>query len=165
MEAIKSCKSYAARPAGIGLYENGKHVFKVYYVDIYGRAEPERYEWDLCDRERTTVLEGLGKVGAEGVGFVVSFTHITKVFRFAPSAETVLHVRAYHTDDFSELDLEREEGYSEFACYAEAIIAADEYRFWAEADSVEEYLRRHSEWTDAPIRNHGKLASHFHGQG
>jgi len=29
MEAIKSCKSYAARPAGIGLYENGKHVFKV----------------------------------------------------------------------------------------------------------------------------------------
>ena len=161
MEPIKPCNTYAARPSGMGVYEHGRHVFKVYYVDIYGRAERERYEWDLCGRERVTVLEGLAKVGAEGIGFVISFPHITKLFRFAPSAETVLHVRAYHTEDFGELDLQREDAYLEFACYAEALIAADEYRFWADAASVEEYLKRRSEWADAPVADNAKFARHF----
>ncbi len=161
MEPIKPCNTYAARPAGVATYENGQHVFKVYYVDIYGRAEAERYEWDLCGRPRDWVLGKLAEAGIEGIGFVVSFRHITKVFRFAPSAETVMHVRGFWTEDFSEVDLEREEDYTEFACYAEAVIAADEYRFWAEAESVPAYLQRRSDWTDAPVADNAKLACYF----
>jgi len=164
MEPIKPCNSYAARPAGTATYQHGQHVFKVYYVDIYGRAEPERYEWDLCGRPREAVLDGLAEAGIEGIGFVVSFPHITKVFRFGPSAETVMHVKGYRTEDFSELDLQREDGYLEFACYAEALIAADEYHFWAQAQSVEEYLEQRSDWADAPVMDNSKLAAYFGAQ-
>ena len=161
MDPIKPCNPYAARPAGTAVYRDGRTAFKVYYVDIYGRQQRERYEWDLCGRPRQEVLEHLRAAGVEGVGAVVSFPHITKVFRWAPSAETICHVRAFWTKDFSEVDLQREEGYLAWACFAEAIIAADEYRFWAEAGSVEEYLARWSEWQDAPVRDNGKLARYF----
>jgi len=161
MQPIKPCNTYAARPSGTAVYREGKHAFKVYYVDIYGREQRGRYEWDLCGRPRESVLEGLRRLEIEGVGFAVSFPHLTKVFRFAPSAETILHVRAYWTKDFEEVDLEREGEYLEFACYAEAVIAADEYRFWAEARSVEEYLERWSEWNDATVVDHAKLARYY----
>ncbi len=161
MEPIKPANTYAARPAGTATYENGGHVFKIYYVDIYGRSEPERYEWDLCGRPRQSLIEGLAQAGVEGIGFVVAFPHITKVFRFAPSAETVMHVKGYRTESFKEMDLAREEGYVEFACYAEALIAADEYRLWAEAASVSSYLEMRSEWDSAPVRDNTKLARHF----
>ena len=32
MEPIAPCQSYAARPAGRALYENGPHAFKVYFI-------------------------------------------------------------------------------------------------------------------------------------
>lgn len=161
MEPIKPCNTYAARPAGVSLFHNGRSTYKVYYVDIYGRANPERFEWDRCGRPRESVLERLQQVNLEGVGVVVTFPHITKVFRFAPSAETIMHVRAYWTPDFSEVDLRREEGFLEFACYAEAIIAAQEYAFWAQAASVEEYLAQRADWSDAPVLEAGKLARWF----
>jgi hypothetical protein len=161
MEPITPCNSYAARPSGRELYRCGPSCFKVYYVDIYGRQQPERFEWDLCGRPRTSVLERLEAAAIEGVGVVVAFPHITKVFRFAPSAETIMHVRAFWTPSFEEVDLRREEGYLEFACYAEAVIAAEEYRLWAEADSVEAYLTRWADWSDATVTDHAKLARHF----
>ena len=161
MEPIKPANTYAAYPGGTATYRNGPHVFKVYYVDITGREHPERYEWALCGRSRESVLNLLAQASVEGIGAVVSFPHITKVFRFAPSAETIMHVRAFKTEDFTEIDLQREEGYLEFACYAEALIAADEYRFWAEARSVQEYLQRWSDWQDAVIVDHTKLGEHF----
>ena len=161
MEPIKPCNPYAARPGGTAMYRHGQTAFKIYYVDIYGREQRERYEWDLCGRPRESVLEGLRKLAVEGVGFVVSFPHITKIFRFAPSAETIMHVRAHWTKDFDEVDLEREEGFMEFACYAEAVIAADEYRFWAAAESVEDYLERWSDWVDATVVDNRKLARYF----
>lgn len=165
MDPVKPANIYAAYPSGTATYRHGPHVFKVYYVDIAGREQPERYEWALCGRSRDGVLNLLAQASVEGIGAVVSFPHITKVFRFAPSAETILHVRAFHTADFAEINLQREEGYLEFACYAEAIIAADEYRFWAEARTVEEYLRRWSEWHDAVIVDHTKLAEYFDSNG
>lgn len=161
MHAIKPCNSYAARPAGIDLYRIGRSAYKVYFVDIYGRPEPERYEWDRCGRGRQSVIESLRKVNLEGVGAVVAFPHITKVFRFAPSAETIMHVCGYWTPDFAPVDLQREDGFVEFACYAEAIIAADEYRFWAEAETVDQYLGQWSEWVDAPVRNCRKMGLYF----
>lgn len=104
METIKPCNPYAARPAGTALYTSGATALKVYYVDIYGRPNRERFEWDLCGRPRESVLESLARVRAEGVGAVAAFPHITKIFRFAPSAETIMHVRAYWTPDFSPVD-------------------------------------------------------------
>ena len=50
MRSIAACPPYAARPAGRAVYENGRHVFKVYLIDITGRSHPERYEWDRCGR-------------------------------------------------------------------------------------------------------------------
>jgi len=161
MNPIKPANPYAAYPSGVVLYRQGRHVFKVYYVDITGRDQPERYEWALCGRDRDSVLAHLRETGIEGVGFVAAFPHITKVFRFAPGAETIMHVRAFNTADFAELNLLREEGYLEFACYAEALIAADEYRVWAEADSVEAYLEHWCAWEEAPVRDHTKLARYF----
>jgi hypothetical protein len=161
MHPIKPANSYDARPAGQAVYRQGPHAFKVYYVDIVGRSQPERYEWDRCGRDRDAVLAALAAVPVEGVGCVATFPHITKVFRFAPSAETIMHVRAFNTADFAVIDLQREEGYLEFACYAEALIAADEYRFWAEARTVEEYLQRWSPWSAATIVDHTKLGAHF----
>ena len=161
MEPVKTANTYAAYPSGTATYRHGRHAFKVYYVDITGREQPERYEWALCGRSRDSVLDALREANIEGIGAVVSFPHITKVFRFAPSAETILHVRAFHTEDFAEISLQREEGYLEFACYAEALIAADEYRFWAEARTVEEYLQRWSDWREAVVTDHTKLKEHF----
>jgi hypothetical protein len=161
MDPIKPCNTYSAYPSGQAVYRNGPHVFKIYYVDITGRSQPERYEWDRCGRDRDTLLAVLAEVPIEGLGFVIAFPHVTKVFRFAPSAETIMHVRAFNTADFAEINLQREEGYVEFACYAEAIIAAEEYHTWAEATSADEYLGQWCAWDEAPVRDHTKLARYF----
>ena len=42
MHPVEACQSYAARPAGRALYQNGPHVFKVYHIDNTGRQHPER---------------------------------------------------------------------------------------------------------------------------
>lgn len=161
MHEIEPCKPYTARPAGTSMYRRGDHAFKVYFVDIIGRDEPERYEWDRCGRDRTEVIDHLSSAQIEGVGFVVSFPHITKVFRYAPSAETIQHVRVFDTRDFSEIDLEREESYVEFACLAEAVIAAAEYRLWAEAETVRAYLARWTDWEQTGIHDSAKLAAYY----
>lgn len=158
---IKPCNTYAARPSGTVLYTSGRSSFKIYYADIYGRSNPERFEWDRCGRPRQSVVEHLRRLGLEGIGAAVSFPHITKLFRFAPSAETIMHVRGYWTPDFSEADLNREDGFVEFACYAEAIIAAEEYRFWARTETVEAYLQKWVDWADAPVVDCAKLSRHF----
>lgn len=158
---IKPCNTYAARPSGTALYTNGKSAFKIYFADIHGRTNPERFEWDLCGRPRESVVEHLTRRGLEGIGAVVAFPHITKVFRFSPAAETIMNVRGYWTSDFSEVDLSREDGFVEFACYAEAIIAAEEYHFWAQARTVGQYLQQWVEWTDAPVVDCAKMSRHF----
>jgi hypothetical protein len=161
MHPIESCPGYAARPAGRAVYENGPHAFKVYLIDITGRQHPERYEWDRCGRERDSVLVGLKRAGVEGVGFVCAFPHIAKAFRFGPESETVLHVRAFRPVDFTELDLGRSDGYVEYACLAESVIADAEYRLWAEARTVEEYLERWVDWQPVAVADEGKLGRHY----
>jgi hypothetical protein len=39
--------------------------------------------------------EAFRESGAEGIGFVTAFPHITKVFRFAPSAERVADLKEF----------------------------------------------------------------------
>lgn len=158
---IKPCNTYAARPSGTALFHSGRSAYKIYYADIYGRSNPERFEWDRCGHTRESVLHHLTRLNLEGIGALVAFPHITKVFRFAPSAETIMHVRGYWTPDFAEVDLTREDGFVELACYAEAVIAAEEYHYWARAHSVAEYLQRWVEWADAPVLDCAKLSRHF----
>jgi len=143
---------------------DGLSVFKVYYLSLIGRTERARYEWGQSTFG-TTDFEALFQRGTfEGVGFVTAFPHITKVFRYAPTMETVLHVTAFNTRDLSPLNLGREEGYMEFACLAEAVIAADEYRAWANALTVGDYLRSHSPFKDGPIIDPAKLFRYWDGQ-
>jgi hypothetical protein len=161
VQPVEVCQGYAARPAGRAVYENGLHAFKVYYIDITGRREPERYEWDRSGLERRAVLAGLRRAAVEGVGFVCAFPHIAKAFRFGPENETVLQVRAFRPADFAELDLARSDAYVEYACLAESAIADAEYRRWAAAPSVAGYLRRFVDWSPVAIADPAKLGRHY----
>ena len=161
---IKSCRPYHSQTTQRDLLRlaDGKSAFKVYYVSIVGRDDPAKYEWEyspLTIEDFESRLVTAGEI--EGVGFITAFPHITKVFRFAPSMETVLHVRAFNTADLSPLDLAREDGYMEYACYAEAAIAADEYHAWAKAAAVEEYLAFRSGFDDGPVASQSKLAVYY----
>lgn len=158
---VATCNSYAARPAGAVMWRDGKSAFKVYYVDIYGRRQPQRFEWALHRLGLDVVPRELARQKLEGIGFVLAFPHIVKVFRWAPSAEILLFVRAFETGNGSNISLDREEGYVEFACLAEAVVAAEEYRLWAAADSVEAYLDQWADWGDLPIADHGKLGRYW----
>ena len=141
---------------------DGKTAFKVYFVDIIGRADPTRTEWDKCGLRKDAFLAALAKTdGIEGVGFITAFPHITKAFRCGPESEIVMNVRAWNTRDMSRLDLARSDGYVEFACLAEAMIGADEFQFWAQADSVAAYLAQWSSYTGGPVARRDKLMQYW----
>jgi len=166
MEAIKPCSPYHAVAVGRDLIRprDGKSCFKVYFLDIVGRPDPARTVWAASGLDQRDYLGRLAAAGdVEGVGFVTAFPHITKVFRFGPEAETVLNVRAWNSRDMTPLGLARSHGYVEFACLAEALIAADEYRIWAEAESVADYLARWSDFADGAVLRHEKLRLHWNG--
>jgi len=164
MLTIEPTRTYHAVLSGTDVLrgKDGKTVFKVYYVDIIGRDEPERYEWDKCNLSKDELLSKLTDVeGIEGVGFITAFPHVMKAFRFAPENEIVLNVRAWHTADLEPLDLSRLGDYVEFACLAEAEIAADEYRSWAQAETVEEYLEQWCPYGEGPIVKNDKLQDYW----
>ncbi len=159
---ITSCRTYHAQTVGRSLVHmpDGTSAFKVYYISVIGRDTPERFEWQHCSRSfaefETALLDGK----YEGVGFVTAFPHVTKIFRFSPQGETVLDVREFYTDGMRPMDCARGDGFHEFACYAEAAIAADEYQAWAKASTVAEYLAFRSDAADFPVVAHTKLAAH-----
>ena len=139
---------------------DGVSVFKAYYVSIPGRDQPERYEWDAGPLKIQEAGAMIRDSGVEGVGFITSFPHITKIFRFAPAVETVLHVRAFHTPELRIMGLDREDGFTEFACLGEALIAAEEYDFWARTVDVAAYLEQWSGWQQGGIVNPAKLGEY-----
>ncbi len=164
MQAVKLCAPYHAIDAGRQALSvaDGRSVFKVYFIDIVGRPDPTRTEWAHCGIRKDDFLARLAHApGVEGVGFVTAFAHITKVFRVAPANENVIDVRAFNTRDLSPLDLARPEGYVEFACLAEAVIGADEFRFWADAPTVADYQGRWSNWADGRIARNDKLRAYW----
>jgi hypothetical protein len=160
---IAACRSYHARTAGECLLRmpDGKSVFKVYYLSNIGRPTPEMFEWERCPRTPADFEAAFLAGGHEGVGFVLAFPHVTKVYRFAPEMETILDVREFNTEGMTHRDCGRSGGYHEMACYAEAVIAADEYHAWAKATSVNEYLGFHSTATDFPVVSHQKLGAYW----
>jgi hypothetical protein len=160
---IQGCRTYRAVADGRTTVDmpDGRSRFKVYYVSITGRDDPARYEWGKGPFSRDDFEGVLMASELEGIGFVTAFPHITKVFRFAPAMETVMHVRAFGTKTLEPLDLGREEGWVEFACYAEALIASDEYRAWAAAPDVAAYLNGWSGFEAGPIFAHDKLLRYW----
>jgi hypothetical protein len=165
MQPIKPCNTYHAVLSSRELWRraDGKSAFKVYFCDIVGRKEPARTVWAQCGLAKADFLNHLlGKVeSAEGIGFVTAFPHVTKVFRFGPETETNCHVRAWSTREMKPLDLARGDGYIEFACFAEAAIAAEEFALWAAAKSAEEYLARFARSADWPLERNDKLAAYW----
>lgn len=161
---VRPCPPYRARVDRTDRLDRlpDRSVFKLYFISITGRADPARYEWAPGPMTFDATVAALRALPLRGVGFVTAFPHITKVFRFAPAAETVLHVRAFRTADLAPLDLARDDGFVEFACYAEAAIAADEYRAWAEAPDVATWLRSLSPFRDGPVAHPGKLRAYAH---
>lgn len=165
---IKACRPYHGVDAGrrlVRMAADSRSAFKIYYVSIVGRDQPERYEWErsgfACDAfERIFAASAF-----RGIGFVTAFPHITKVFVFAPAMETVLHVRAMETRTLTPMSLDRGDGWTEMACFAEAGIAADEYAFWASAPSVDGYLSAWSRQRDWPIVSNTKLGAYFQNPG
>jgi len=163
MVKVARCRAYDARVVGREqvCFRGSRSVFKVYFVSIVGRDDPTAYEWEHCALTEAAFLRALPDRGLAGVGFVTAFPHITKVFRFAPSAETLLHVSAFRTGDWEPIPLAREDGYVEYACLAEALIAADEYAAWAGAEDVETYLAYWSDCRGGCIRSAGKLRQYW----
>lgn len=159
---VSPSKSYHARTVGQSIVhiEDNQSIFKIYYISIIGRDDPTLYEWEHNSLSPHRFEAELIKSQTEGIGFIIAFPHIAKIFRFAPAMETVLHVLAFNPADMKLLDLSGENGFTEFACYAETIIAADEYRAWAKASTVEEYFSFQSAFADRPIKNHSKLAEY-----
>lgn len=161
---VSACRSYHGRivdtkPVSMA---DGKSRFKIYFVSIVGRDQPQRFEWAHCGMTPDDFARRFAAGADEGIGFVTAFPHITKVFRYAPDVEILQHVKAFNTRDFTPIDLTRSEGYMEFACYAEAAVAADEYHAWARARSVAEYLDYWSPCKEAPILDHAKLGAWWH---
>ena len=65
--------------------------------------------------------------------------------------ETILDVSEFDTDGMTPRDCARDEGSHEFACYAEAVLAADEYRAWAKARPSTSYPCNRSDAADFPV--------------
>jgi hypothetical protein len=158
---IAKCGTYHAKTVGIRMLRmpDKKSVFKIYYLSIISRDLPEQFEWEHC-RQKPDSFERAFLLGKhEGIGFVVAFPHIAKVFRFSPYGETIIDVSEFHTADMQPKDCSRGDGSHEFACYAESIIAADEYQSWANAATVEQYLASRCTKTDFPIVSNTKLTT------
>ena len=164
MDPVKACSTYHAVLSGKAMHHgaDGRTALKVYFIDIVGRKEPAKTVWEHSGMTMQDFLARLGSTdGVEGVGFVTAFPHITKVFRFGPEAETVMNVRAWNTRGLAPLTLARSQEYVEFACLAEAAIAAEEFAFWAREESVEGYLAHWCAQADWPIGRHDKLLAYW----
>ncbi len=160
---IAPCRTYHAQTVGRSVLRmpDGRSAFKVYYISVIGRDKPELYEWQHCSRTPADFEKAFLAGNHEGIGFVVAFPHVTKVYRFSPEGETILDVREFDTDGMADRDCARSDGYHEFACYAEAALAADEYRAWARAASVKAYLAFRSDAADFPVDSNTKLAAYW----
>jgi hypothetical protein len=167
METIKESQIYNAQLDGHSLLRipDGLSVFKVYYLSITGREKRELYEWDHSPHSKDQFEGYLLSNGQQGIGFVTCFPHITKVFRFSASNETVLEVREFITATLQPVDMTRGDGFHEFACYAEAVIAAEEYKSWAEAGSVEQYLKYRCDAPPFNIHSNRKLKQYMEADG
>ena len=132
MVEVKPGQDYRSRCVGTTRLELGDGSrFKVYVMEIVGRANPERYEWRFSPRTPDAALADLGAAGVSGVGFVCLFPHIAKVFTWGESLETNLYAQAWRGDPWARAPLEDARG-AEVACAGEMDVAAKEFLLWRE---------------------------------
>jgi hypothetical protein len=127
---IAACRPYHAQTIGKNLIRmpDQKSVFKAYYLSRLGRDNPKRYDWLHSPLTQEVFEKAFLSGNHEGIGFfVTTFPYITKVFRFSHYLETILNSPEYHSENMRPRDISRQDGSHEFACYAEAIIAVEEY--------------------------------------
>ncbi len=62
---------YACRSAGQKLYLSNQTKIKIYFVDIYGRQFPERYEWSKSSLQQDTIDQLLKEKNIKGIGIAV----------------------------------------------------------------------------------------------
>ena len=162
MQIVRS-RPYHARVVGQRAVRmpDGKSVFKIYFVSVIGRENPERYEWAHSPQSPDAFVAAFRSGPHEGAGFVLAFPHITKVFRFSPFGETVIDVTEYDTRDLRPKDCSRGDGSHEFACYAESVIAAAEHEAWAAAPTVETWLGTRCERIEFPVATHTKMETYW----
>lgn len=134
----------------------------MYYVSIVGREKPEYYDWEFCNFSRKSFEKKFLNSDLSGIGYVISFPHITKVYRFSPFAETIVDVSEYKTMVMVPIDCSRGDGFHEFACFAEAAISGEEYRAWARSQTIEEYLDFRCDLEQFPIVTNTKLKGYWH---
>ena len=160
---IATCQPYHAQTVGHSLLRmpDQRSVFKVYYLSLIERDNPKRYEWQHSSLTQSEFEKTFLQDNHEGIGFIIAFPHIAKVFRFSPYGETILDVRGYYPEGMRVWNGTREDGSQEFGCLAEIIIAADEYVAWANAVSVEEYLAFRCDKIDFPLVHHTKLSRYW----
>lgn len=160
---VNKCRTYHACLVNQNVLRlpDGKSVFKIYYLSIIGRDNPEKYEWEHCAFTPESLEKKILSSNHEGIGFITSFPHITKIFRFSPNGETVLDISEYHTQDLQPMDFSRGDGTHEFACFAESVISAEEYQAWAKSKTVDEYIAFRCSQTDFPVLSNTKLATYW----
>ena len=160
MQPVNPVAPYTSRLVGTDMLELADgSAFKVYWLDIAGRSEPEKCEWGASGRDRDAALKQLGEAGVSGVGFICLFPHIAKVFFFGESLETNLYAEAFRGDPFRPSSLDGARGV-EIGCAAEVDIAGKEFALWRAAATVEEYLASFVEAEPCGFENHAKLGEY-----
>lgn len=160
MDPVKPVNPYTSRcvdRARLDLPDGSS--FKVYYLDITGRAERHKFEWDASGRDKRAALDQLAAAGIAGIGFVCLFPHIAKIFFFGECAETNLYAQAFRGDPFAPSALDYARGV-EVACAGEMDIAAKEFLLWRDSRTVKEYLATFVQPEICGFANSGKLAEH-----
>jgi len=160
MDPVKPVNPYSSRPVGATMLRlDDGSAFKVYVLDIFGRPEPEKYEWKASGRDPEAAMEELKQAGVSGVGFICLFPHIAKVFFFGECAETNLYSQAFLGNPYQPHPLDYARGV-EVACAGEMDIAAKEFSLWRQSATVEEYLNRFVEPETCGFASHSKLGEY-----
>ena len=82
MTQVLSCQPYHGISAGQTVLNmpDGRSVFKLYLLSIIDRDEPALYDWASSRLSISEFKVRFRERGYEGVGFVIAFPHITKIF-------------------------------------------------------------------------------------
>lgn len=131
-------------------------VFKVYFLDILNRDNREKYEWKYSINSPNKFLDKIKELNPVGIGFIIVFPHIFKIFRFGFETETNLYYKSFNTLTMEEINL-RKDSWIEMSCLGEIAIANEEFNFWAQKATVESYLELFSKSSEEEIKNHTKL--------
>jgi hypothetical protein len=162
MSNVPESLPYTSEPAGTATLEvGGKSYFKLYSLQIVGRAQRSKYEWASAGRSKEQTVVQLKEQDIEGVGFACVFPHITKVFYYGCSEtcqETNLYVRVFGGDPLQPISPERGDG-MEIACAGEMDIASKEFALWQRCASVKDYLNKFVNPSICSFENHQKLKS------